>query len=192
MRSRNHSFLIRLNDEEFSALNEKIEKSRLPREVFIRKVLQEGTVREAPSADYPKLLRSLSKIGNNLNQIAATANTIHFINPKELNQAVGDLKHTMKQIHRSFQIPDQKRLQEEIVSTLQYIYEETKKVLDGQGKEPSSREVLRFIQAAVADKAERDNTSLREYRDSHPTMMLGFLSELYIPFQEITHKEDTE
>lgn len=192
MRSRNHSFLIRLNDKEFSALNEKIEKSRLPREVFIRKVLQEGTVREAPSADYPKLLRSLSKIGNNLNQIAATANTIHFINPKELNQAVGDLKHTMKQIHRSFQIPDQKRLQEEIVSTLQYIYEETKKVLDGQGKEPSSREVLRFIQAAVADKAERDNTSLREYRDSHPTMMLGFLSELYIPFQEITHKEDTE
>lgn len=192
MRSRPYRIVFYLNDQELKELDLKVQKTRLPREVFIRKVLQEGTVREAPPADYPKLLRSLSKIGTNLNQIAATANTIHFINPKELNQAVGDLKHTMKQIHRSFQIPDKKRLQEEIASTLQYIYEETKKVLDGQGKEPSSQEVLRFIQAAVADKAERDNTSLREYRDSHPTMMLGFLSELYTPFQETTHKEDTE
>lgn len=184
MRNRNHSFLIRLNDEEFAILNEKTEKSRLPREVFVRKILKDGIVREAPPADYPKLLRSLSQIGNNLNQMAATANTVHFINPRELNQAISNLKHTMKQIHCSFQIPDQKRLQEELMSKLQYLYEESKKVLDGLGQESESQDVLCFIKDAISKKSEQENKSVRRYRDSHPEIMLGFLSELYTPFQE--------
>lgn len=191
MRKRKHSFLVRLNDEELSLLNEKIEKSGFPREVFVRQMLKDGVVREAPPADYPKLLRSLSQIGNNLNQIAATANTIHFINPKELNQAVTDLKHTMKQIHRSFQIPDQKRLQEELMSKLQYLYEESKKVLDGLGREPTSQDVICFIRDAIAEKSERENRAIRKYRDSHPDIMLGFLSELYTPFQENRKEGDT-
>ncbi len=184
MRNRNHSFLIRLNDEEFSELTGKIKKSGYPCEVYIRKILKDGTVREAPPTDYPKLLRALGQIGNNLNQIAATANTIHFINPKDLSEAIGLLKYTMKQLHRSFQIPDQKRIQEEIAAYLQYIYMEAKKTLDGMGRDPTDREVLRFIQDAVAEKAAQENAASREYRDTHPTMLLGFLPELYTPFKE--------
>lgn len=184
MRTRNKRIWVHMNDEEYAELEEKRKSTGYSREEFIRRMLKDGTVREAPPAEYSKLLRTLSRIGNNLNQIAATANTIHFINPKELHETIHDLKHVMKQIHYSFQIPDQKRLTEEIISSLQYIYEETKKVLDGQGKESYSREILRFIQNAVTEKAERENIALREYRDTHPTMLLGFLSELYTPFQE--------
>ena len=188
MRKRNNRVWVRLNDEEFSELTQKIKQSGYPREVFIRKVLKEAIVREAPPADYPKLLRALSQIGNNLNQIAATANTIHFINPKELKAATADLKHTMQQIHHAFQIPDQKRLQAQIISQLQYIYQETKKALNSMNREPTDKETLQFIQNAVAEKVQTENAALREYRDTHPTMLLGALSEWYIPFQE--RKED--
>lgn len=52
MRKRNNRIWVRLNDEEFSELTQKIKQSGYPREVFIRKVLKEGIVREAPPADY--------------------------------------------------------------------------------------------------------------------------------------------
>lgn len=122
MRNRNRSFVIRLSDEEFQALEEKRKKSGYPREVFLRHLIADGTVREAPSVDYPKLLLALSRIGNNLNQLTATANTIHYIDPQSLEETTGDLKHILKEIHRSFLIPDQRKLTEEIISDLQYIF----------------------------------------------------------------------
>ena len=61
MRNRNRSFVIRLSDEEFQALEEKRKKSGYPREVFLRHLIADGTVREAPSVDYPKLLLALSR-----------------------------------------------------------------------------------------------------------------------------------
>lgn len=184
MRNRNHRVVVCLNDEEYFELQSKVKKSGLPREVFLRRIYRDGYVKEAPPTEYPKLLRALGQIGNNLNQIAATANTIHFINPKDLSEAISLLKYTMKQLHRSFQIPDQKRIQEEIAAYLQYIYMEAKKTLDGMGRDPTDREVLRFIQDAVAEKAAQENAASREYRDTHPTMLLGFLPELYTPFKE--------
>ena len=62
MRNRNRSFVIRLSDEEFQALEEKRKKSGYPREVFLRHLIADGTVREAPSVDYPKLLLALSSL----------------------------------------------------------------------------------------------------------------------------------
>ena len=92
MRTRNHRVVVCFDDAEFQDVQEKYKRSGYPREVFLRKLIADGTVREAPSVDYPKLLLSLSRIGNNLNQITATANTIHYIDPKALEEATGDLK----------------------------------------------------------------------------------------------------
>lgn len=84
MRERNKRIWIRMTEEEYDDLEEKRKRSGYPREVFLRKLIADGTVREAPSVDYPKLLLALSRIGNNLNQITATANTIHYIDPQSL------------------------------------------------------------------------------------------------------------
>ena len=85
MRNRNRSFVIRLSDEEFQALEEKRKKSGYPREVFLRHLIADGTVREAPSVDYPKLLLALSRIGNNLNQLTWRVNegTLTAVNLEE-------------------------------------------------------------------------------------------------------------
>ena len=185
MRNRNRSFVIRLNDEEFQALEEKRKKSGYPREVFLRKLIADGTVREAPSVDYPKLLLSLSRIGNNLNQITAIANTIHYIDPQSLEETTGDLKHILKEIHRSFLIPDQKRITEEIISDLQHIFLEVQKVLVGQEAASDPDAVLQYIQGAVSEQAKKDNQTVRQKRqEADWKEQLREVPPLYQPFQE--------
>lgn len=103
-----------MDDTEFSAMEEKRKESGYPREVFLRKVITDGTVRAAPPADYPKLIRALGQVGNNLNQLTATANSIHFIDPKELNAVTKDLKHIMQRIHQSFLITENDSLTAQI------------------------------------------------------------------------------
>jgi hypothetical protein len=185
MRNRNRSFVIRLNDEEFQALEEKRRRSGYPREVFLRKLIADGIVREAPSVDYPKLLLSLSRIGNNLNQITATANTIHYIDPKALEEATRDLKHILKEIHRSFLIPDQQRITEETASGLQHIFLEVQKVLVGQEAASDPDAVLQYIQDAVSERAKKDNQTVRQKRqEADWKEQLCEVPPLYQPFQE--------
>ena len=185
MRTRNHRVVVCFNDAEFQEVQKKCKKSGYPREVFLRKLIADGTVREAPSVDYPKLLLSLSRIGNNLNQITATANTIHYINPKALEEATGDLKHILKEIHRSFLIPDQKRITEEIISDLQHIFLEVQKVLVGQEAASDPDAVLQYIQGAVSEQAKKDNQTVRQKRqEADWKEQLREVPPLYQPFQE--------
>ena len=184
MRNRNRSFVIRLSDEEFQALEEKRKKSGYPREVFLRHLIADGTVREAPSVDYPKLLLALSRIGNNLNQLTATANTIHYIDPQSLEETTGDLKHILKEIHRSFLIPDQRKLTEEIISDLQYIFLEVQKTLAGQEAASDPDAVLQYIRDTVLERLQKDNQTVRQKRqEADWKEQLREGPPLYQPFQ---------
>ena len=184
MRERNKRIWIRMTEEEYNDLEEKRKRSGYPREVFLRKLIADGTVREAPSVDYPKLLLSLSRIGNNLNQITATANTIHYIDPKALEEATGDLKHILKEIHRSFLIPDQQRVTEETASGLQHIFLEVQKVLVGQEAAADPDAVLQYIQDAVSERAKKDNQTVRQKRqEADWKEQLREVPPLYQPFQ---------
>ena len=185
MRNRNRSFVIRLSDEEFQALEEKRKKSGYPREVFLQHLIADGTVREAPSVDYPKLLLALSRIGNNLNQLTATANTIHYIDPQSLEETTGDLKHILKEIHRSFLIPDQRKLTEEIISDLQYIFLEVQKTLAGQEAASDPDAVLQYIRDTVLERLQKDNQTVRQKRqEADWKEQLREVPPLYQPFQE--------
>ena len=185
MRNRNRSFVIRLSDEEFQALEEKRKKSGYPREVFLRHLIADGTVREAPSVDYPKLLLALSRIGNNLNQLTATANTIHYIDPQSLEETTGDLKHILKEIHRSFLIPDQRKLTEEIISDLQYIFLEVQKTLAGQEAASDPDAVLQYIRDTVLERLQKDNQTVQQKRqEADWKEQLREVPPLYQPFQE--------
>ena len=79
-RKRNHSVLLRFSGEEVEFLQKKMNEAGLKnREAYLRKMALEGVANE------------LSRIGNNLNQIAKIANTYHEINPSELNTIEGDI-----------------------------------------------------------------------------------------------------
>ena len=71
---RTKKITVRLTDKEYSKLREMSETSGLKMEPVIRKLLVGYEIRPRPNATYIKLIKGLSAVGNNLNQIAHLAN----------------------------------------------------------------------------------------------------------------------
>lgn len=88
MRERNHFVGLWLNDEEVSHLREQCEITGLPTSVLIRNALAGMQLRQRTPGEYAALLRALSAIGNNVNQIAHWANAKKSIQEAEIRQAV--------------------------------------------------------------------------------------------------------
>ena len=88
MRERNHFVGLWLNDEEYTHLREQCEITGLPAGVLIRQAIKGVQIRQRPPGEYAGLLRELSAIGNNVNQIAHWANAKKSIQEAEIRQAV--------------------------------------------------------------------------------------------------------
>lgn len=71
---RTKKITVRLTDKEYAKLREMSETSGLKMEPVIRKLLVGYEIRPRPNAAYIKLIKELSAVGNNLNQIAHLAN----------------------------------------------------------------------------------------------------------------------
>ena len=88
MRERNHFVGLWLNDEELSHLREQCEITGLSASVLIRQAIAGVQLRQRPPDEYAPLLRVLSSIGNNVNQIAHWANAKKSIQEAEIKQAI--------------------------------------------------------------------------------------------------------
>ena len=88
MRERNHFVGLWLNDEEYTHLQEQCEITGLPNSVLIRHAIEGVQLKHRPPNEYAALLRALSAIGNNINQIAHWANAKKSIKEAEIRQAV--------------------------------------------------------------------------------------------------------
>lgn len=88
MRERNHFIGLWLNDKEYAHLRKQCEIAGLPTSVLIRQTLAGVQLRHRPPDEYAALLRVLSSIGNNVNQIAHWANAKKSIQETEIKQAV--------------------------------------------------------------------------------------------------------
>ena len=88
MRERNHFIGLWLNDEEYAHLREQSEITGLSASVLIRQAIAGVQLRQRPPDEYAPLLRELSAIGNNVNQIAHWANAKKSIKEAEIRQAV--------------------------------------------------------------------------------------------------------
>lgn len=71
---RTKKITVRLTDKEYAKLREMSETSGLKMEPVIRKLLVGYEIRPRPNATSIKLIKELSAVGNNLNQIAHLAN----------------------------------------------------------------------------------------------------------------------
>lgn len=76
IRNRRHSVLVRLNDQELAHLHKLVQQSGLPQEKLLRMIITGYQVKAAPSIEYHEMIRQLMAIGKNINQIAATANSL--------------------------------------------------------------------------------------------------------------------
>ena len=98
MARRNIKIDLRLSDNEAAALNRDVKKSGLSREAYLRSLIQKMPLKERPPLDLIEVLRNLSQINNNMNQIAAKANSIGFIDTSAYWNNVRLLEDTIRML----------------------------------------------------------------------------------------------
>lgn len=99
MRKREKAILCWLNEKEYEHLKNQAGTSGLTVSALIRKLIMGQEIRQRPPAEMPELLRQMSAIGNNINQIAKVANSSKFVRQediKEIQKMQSDLYRTIK------------------------------------------------------------------------------------------------
>lgn len=86
MRKRNVQILFRLNDEEAEQLQILVERSGRSREAFLREMVKGYCLCEKPDPEFYQMMRDLSAIGNRINQLAAKANALNFVDAPMLKE----------------------------------------------------------------------------------------------------------
>lgn len=87
MRQNVKSILIRLTAEEYAQLKAVSEATGLRIEPLVRQLIMGVELRPRPPDEYVALLRELSAIGNNINQIAYWANATKGISNQQIHDA---------------------------------------------------------------------------------------------------------
>ena len=87
MRTRNHPVSLWLTDQEYRHLKQQVEITGLKIDPFIRQLIMGVNLRPRPPDTYAALLRELSAIGNNINQLAHQANARSEATKDEIYEA---------------------------------------------------------------------------------------------------------
>ncbi len=87
MRKRSHFVGVWLDDDEFRRLADQCSLTGLNAGAFIRKSVMGVQLRPRPPDTLPALLRELSAIGNNVNQIAYWANARQSVSEADIQAA---------------------------------------------------------------------------------------------------------
>ena len=104
MRKRQNDFHVYLDDYELEQLNNLCDKTRLDRSKIIRFLLLKVKLIEAPPADYKQFIIELRRVGSNLNQLTAKANTVGFIDRNECKSVLDDVRKLEREIAKQFRI----------------------------------------------------------------------------------------
>ena len=99
MLKRSIKITFRLNSQECQQFRKQVAKTGFSQESYLRTLINGYIPKELPSPDYHAMMKELRAIGNNLNQIAARANTtgnidriIFQLEADRLRQAVLDIQ----------------------------------------------------------------------------------------------------
>lgn len=87
MRQIAKSILLRLTAEEYAHLKATADAAGLKLEPMLRQLILGVELRPRPPDEYTALLRELSAIGNNVNQIAYWANARKYVSNAEIQEA---------------------------------------------------------------------------------------------------------
>jgi hypothetical protein len=98
LHTRNKAVLIRLTEKEKEHLKKQAEITGLKVEPFLRSLIMNMKLKPRPPEVYAKLLRELSAIGNNINQIAYIANASQNISEVKINEACDLIKKAWRYV----------------------------------------------------------------------------------------------
>ena len=106
MRKRAHRIWAHLSDDEFEAFHCSVQKSGLSQEAYLRTLIKGRVPRQPPPADYYAMMKKLHAIGNCMNQIAARANSIGFIDSIQYEKNVHELHEAILRIQAAVVLPE--------------------------------------------------------------------------------------
>ena len=98
MRKRNNRIWCRLNDQEYAKYLSQVKKAGLSQETFLRKLISGCQIKEMPPLEYYMLIQELMRTGNNLNQIAVKAHSLHLIDRDAYRKEVEEFREILLQI----------------------------------------------------------------------------------------------
>lgn len=101
-RKRNIDFHVYLNEEENSILESMCKRLMCSRSDIIRALILRTRLVEAPPVDYKKFIIELRRVGTNLNQLTAKANSIGFIDCSECKNVLTDIRNLESEIAEFF------------------------------------------------------------------------------------------
>lgn len=93
---------VRLTAEEYAHLKEIAAIAQLPMETVIRQLIMGVDLRPRPPDEYAAILRELSAIGNNINQIAYWANATKGISSQQIHDAAALVQRAFLLVKDSF------------------------------------------------------------------------------------------
>ena len=102
MRTRNRHVSVWMTDEEYRHLKELSAMCGLGVDPMIRQLVAGTELRPKPPEEYAALLRELSAIGNNINQLARYANTGKRATEEELQEAIRLIHEAWRLVKDSF------------------------------------------------------------------------------------------
>lgn len=105
MRKRNVQVLFRLNDEEAAYLYGLVEKSGRSKEALLRSMLMGYRLCEKPDPEFYQVMRELSAIGNRINQLAAKANALDFIDTPMLREEAKKWHDFQLDVRKKYLLP---------------------------------------------------------------------------------------
>ena len=105
MRNRKVQILFRLTDDEAEQLHELVRKSGRSREAFLREMVKGYQLCEKPDPEFYKIMRELSAIGNRINQLAAKANALDFVDAPMLREEAKRWREFRLDVSKSYLLP---------------------------------------------------------------------------------------
>jgi len=105
MRKRNIRYQLWLNENEAERFNKLVKRSGLPREVYLRHLINGYAPTDAPSPDYFAMMKELHYIGVNLNQIAQKAHILNVLDVKRYDENITMLNKAVVIITNAVLLP---------------------------------------------------------------------------------------
>lgn len=101
MRNNVKTMTLRLNAAEYAHLCHLSDVTGLKKEPMVRQLIMGIDLRPRPPDTYAALLRELSAIGNNINQLAHQANTRGVATNEEIHEALRLVRQTVRLVRET-------------------------------------------------------------------------------------------